>query len=1080
MKNKLKCVLPVVIILALLFSFSLTFASVSFAKNRNDYSRPGYSGDVYNETFDTIKFLRDKLGVSVGNVEREYLTETSDFVLSYPKNIPSSYVTLYPAGAQVFVYAKPYSYTNSEGVSVSWVPKRVVSAGNSQILKLGTSGEYEAKLSVSVEPGLVFTVEYSATISVPKEDINLELSRAYLDAKYLDYLEKQLEYEAALEIYNEYLSDKKIYDGLYLEYTEYLSDLENYNAELLRYEKYLAAQEKYEADYVVYIESLKTAEELADEILAYQEYVNKMEKINYRLSLIEDMKVNKTELKRSLYWAIKGDAVDQVLAEEDILTGNVVGADKAVVQGAGDATREIRAFFDQYFALESDLLKYRYYQINYQSFKNNIVKLFQCLENLYENGYVKGIIESKERSEKYEILLAQLYLAANALSDEVIYNYAGTVAFNANYKINTTKGYKTPAEILGNIDGYYVDKNIATPPANEAYPDPVANPNYTPVPEPKKPEKVTKPTLPVEVSEPEEPTLVQKPEAPLAVENENGIAAKAPLLENSLEARLLDAYRKGLLSQRSDKHLKNDFETAVSISVTKVYGAETVTVTYHDYNENPIGDVTVEAGTFAEIEHVPEKSGDEKYSYVFEAWVDEFGSEVDLSSVESDMRIYPRYKEVINKYTVNWQIGDTIVKSETLDYGTELKAWPAEKNGDLNKYYSFSCWTPAISCVTQNITYTAVFEEKYTVPKLADGSIVKSSDTEISVNCGALLGEKLDVSRLLEIAAGKYSVNFQFSLLNLSRTSTDLYAEFKLAYTDVVAMKKNLVTHLEFSILKENGLEQYSVTAYGKNGEPHSTAFKFSASIPSEKNDEDMRVVYYLGEERLYAKSTYSDGRIAFNLNTGCHYSYILEIFPSQISVLPQEIKATVDKMEALPGEIVSVNVNLPQGYELISVYYVAPDGTRVTIGDGEFIMPDFDLSVGVETKKTVYTVNFVSDGMVISSKEYYYGDTVEIPDGVAKASDEKYSYKFKRWSPTVSAVTQDASYQAVYERTPIVKEDDSGLKISEGTLRILITAGVFAVILLCGVIPSLILSVIFIIKRKRRGTSIVNKHKTH
>ena len=1080
MKNKLMRILPVIIILALLFSFVLAFATVSFAKNRNDYSRPGYSGDVYNETFDAIKFLQDKLGVSIGNVECEYLTKTSDFVLSYPKNIPSSYVTLYPVGEQVFVYAKPYSYTNSEGVSVSWVPKRVVSAGNSQILKLGSNGEYEAKISGSVESGLTFTVEYSATVSVLKEDINLELSRAYFDAKYLDYLEKQLEYEADLEIYNEYLSNKKIYDELYLEYTEYLSELENYNLELLRYEEYLAALEKYEADYVIYIESLKTAEELADEILAYQEYVNKMEKINYRLSLIEDMKVNKTKLKRSLYWAIKGDAVDQVLAEEDILTGNVIGADKEVVKGAGDATREIRAFFDEYFALESDLLKYRYYQINYQSFKNNIVKLFQCLENLYENGYVKGIIESKERSEKYEILLAQLYLAANALSDEPIYNYAGTVAFDAKYKINTTKGYKTPAEILGNIDGYYVDKNIATPPANEAYPDPVPNPNYTPVPEPKKPEKVAEPILPQPVSEPEEPTSVQKPEAPVVVENVNGIAVKAPIQENSIEAKLLDAYRKGLLSQRSEKYLKSDFETAVAISVTKVYGAETVTVTYHDYDGNPIGDVSVEAGTFAEIEQVPEKPGDEKYSYVFEAWVNESGSAVDLSSVESDMRIYPRYKEVINKYTVNWQIGDTIVKSENLDYGTELKAWSAEKAGDLNKYYSFCYWTPAISSVTQNITYTAVFEEKYTVPNLADGSIVKSGDSEISVNCGELIGEKLDVSRLFEIAAGKYSLNFRFSLLNDSHASADSYAEFKLAYAEVVAMKKNSVTHLEFSILKENGSEQYSVTAYGKNGEPHGTSFKFSASIPSEKCDEDMRVVYYSGEEKLYAKSTYSDGKIAFNLNTGYHYSYVLEAFPSRISVLPQEMKATVDKTAALPGEIVYVNVNLPQGYELISVYYVAPDGTRVEIEDGKFIMPDFDLSVGAETRRTVYTVKFVSDGMVISSKGYHYGDTVEIPDGVAKASDEKYSYKFKRWAPTVSTVTQDAIYEAVYERTPIVKEDDGGLKISEGTLRILATAGIFAFVFLFGLVPSLVISAVFAVKRKRRGTAIINKLKSH
>lgn len=1082
MKNILRQILPLLITVTLLFAIFGTFALGAESKKKNDYSRPGYSAEIYNETFDAVEFLQEKLNVSVGTVEKEYLTEKSDFYLSYPKNIPSSYVTLYPNGNQVFVFAKAYSYTNSEGVSISWTPSKVSANGDSKVFAPASDGDYQAKFDFSVENASSFAVEYSAVISISKEDVNRELLRAYSDAQYLDYLEKRLEYEAALEIYNEYLSEKKIYDELYLEYTQYLSALQEYEVALIKHEEYLAAIQKYEADYVVYLESLKTAEELADEIQAYNEYLLKMEKINYRLSLVNDMKRSITPLKRSLFGAITGDAVDQVLQEQDILTGNVVDADKEVVEGAGEATHEIREFFDEYFSRDTDSAKYLYYQMNYAKLRDNIVKLFQCLDNLYENAFIRGVIESKERDEKFEILLAQLFFASNALSDESVYNYKGTAVYDANYRIETSKGPKSPAHILGEVGDYYVDKNIAAPLADESYPAPVKKPNYTPVPEPQKPEKVEKPAAPEAVAEPIAPTPVTEPIAPAAVENVNGLEVKAPVDKNTLEGRLLEAFRKGMISARHTKKLTKDYEIALGITVTKVHGASSVTVTYHDYNKNPIGDVTVEKGTFAEIEDVPEKAGDAQYSYVFDKWLDapedEGGAAVNLASVKTDMRVYPSFKRVTNKYSVTWQIDGTVIKSEMLEYGTVIEKWIPEKAGDLNKYYVFSAWSPELAPVTENVIYNAVFEEKQTVPFLAEGAITKSGDTEISVMLNANLGTRLDVSRLLEISSGKYSVKFCLPVGEAARTANESFAEFTVSYADVVAMKKASVAFLDFSVLKENDSESYTVFAYDKDGKLIDKSFKLSVAVPSEKNHEDMRVVYYNGAEKLYAKSEYSEGKIRFNLNTGCHYSYILEIFPSLISVLPQEIRVSADKCEALPGEAVTLSIDLPLGIELVTFYYVDASGARVAFDDGKFTMPNFDVIVGAETKRILYTVNFTSDGIIISSRQYYYGDTVEIPDGVVKASDGKYTYKFLRWAPAVASVTQNASYEAVYEKTPIVRQVDGGLKISEGTLRILVTAGIFVFVLFLGILPNIVISVILASRRKKRGTAIITRRK--
>ena len=765
MKRKHCRILLFCVIFALLFS---VFASLAFAldeKNKNDYSRPGYSLEIYNETFDAVAFLREKLNVSVGVVEEEYLSEKSNFYLAYPKNIPSSYVTLYPMGNQVFIEAEPYSYTNSEGVSISWIPSKVTVLNNTAYFAGISGGKYQAKFNdFTIRQNDSFLVEYTATISISAEELNRELSRAYVDGKYMDYLEKRLEYEAALEIYNEYLSEKKIYNELYQEYTNYLSNLENYEKELLKYEQYLKDLQKYEEDYVLYLESVKTAEELADEIAAYNEYLVKMEKIKYRLSLVDDMKVNKTSLKRSLYAAITGTAVDQVLNEQDLLTGNVIDADKAVIEGAGEATEAIREFFKEYFARETEPLKYQYYQMNYLNLKDNVVKLLQCLDNLYENGFIRGMIETKERSEKFEILLAQLYYAANALSDEPVYNYRGTFVYDENYCIETTKGPKTPAQILGDVSDYYVDKNIATPPASEAYPAPVPSPNYTPVAEPTKPQKVEKPTKPEEVDEPTPPVAVEEPKSPDTVENVNLISVQAPIDSNTLEGKILEAFRRGMLSARYDRQLKNDYEMTLVIAVTKVHGTSKVVVSYHSYDKTHAGDVEVEKGTFAQIDYVPQKAGDKQYSYVFDKWLQapeaDGGKPVNLSSVNADLRVYPSFKKVTNKYTVSWKIDDTVVKSELLEYGTKLKEWIPEKAGDLNKYYRFVGWTPEISSVEDDVTYVAVFEEKLTVPGLSDGAIVKTGDTEISVTLNENVGDRIDVTRLLEISSGKYSVKF--------------------------------------------------------------------------------------------------------------------------------------------------------------------------------------------------------------------------------------------------------------------------------------------------------------------------------
>ena len=1081
MKAKLKSIFSAFIVLTLLFA---VFAVVAFAKNNNDYSRPGYSSEIYNEIFTSVEFLRDKLGVNLGNAEREYLSENSDFLLSYPKNIPSSYVALEVEGGSISVKAKAYSYEYNadENISVVWKPKYVTCGSVTKDLLPISESEFVATFDFdAVAEGISFSVEYKTLIELSAEDVNKELSRAYLDAKYFEYLEKRLKYETELEVYEKYLSDKKIYDEKYDKYLHYVEDLKEYNKNLASYEEYLLALAKYDEDLALYQAYLDKAKEFEAEMAAYNEYLLKMEKVNSRLSILEDMKTEKTSLKRSVYSAIMGTMVDRVLADKDVLAGNVIGVSREALDGAENATYVIREFYNEYFSRETDAKKYLWYQTGYENFKNAIVRLYQCLSELYENDFVRNTIQAEDKSEKYEILLAQLYLAAKALSDGDIYDFDG-VNISENHKINTMRGKKTPTEIIGDISDYFTDKNDATPKADEPYPSPVANPVPNAVPKPEKPQTVVKPTPPEEVSEPTAPAIVPKPEEPPCVENVNNSTAKAPFSEDSVESRLLLAYRNGELSLRQELYRTASLKIEPKISVTKIYSSnpDTVTVSYHDENKNHVGDVVTEKGSFAEIPH-PNVPTDEKYNYAFETWVDENGEEVDLSCVivEGDsILIYPRFKKEIKRFTVIWSLADSGVIEEVLEYGA-IPSCPVTpyKTGDFNKQYEFSGFDTEIVPVTENAAYTAKFNETPTVPGC---TVQKTSDKdELVVSCGAMLGEKIDVSRLLEISRGKYSLRFVFSMPQTLYTGADL-AEFSLSFSEIFVMKSKSVNSLKFMILEEGDSECFFVSAYGGNGELLDTKFKLSAVIPSEKSGANMRLTHYQNGEKLYEKYTYSNGKISFNLSTGCHYSYLLELFPFGISSIQQEIRAVADRREAFPGESVSVSVNMPQGVELVSIYYLDECDERVIIQNGKFIMPDFDVRIGVEVKKIVYTVVFISDGKIISSQPYHYGDTVEIPEGVAKMSDGDYSYEFKGWSPSVTKVFADASYTAEYEKTPIAKENDDGFRISEGTLRIVVTAGVFAAVFCAGVIPSAVISTVLTVKRKKLGTALLTKRKRH
>ena len=124
----------------------------------------------------------------------------------------------------------------------------------------------------------------------------------------------------------------------------------------------------------------------------------------------------------------------------------------------------------------------------------------------------------------------------------------------------------------------------------------------------------------------------------------------------------------------------------------------------------------------------PTRAATAQYTYTFNGWVPA------VSSVTGDVTYTATFTETLNEYTVMWKNGDTVIKSEKVDYG-DTPVYSGEtptKEGNAQYSYTFKGWDPEIAEVTGDVTYTATFTETvntYTVTwKNWDGAVLETDE----------------------------------------------------------------------------------------------------------------------------------------------------------------------------------------------------------------------------------------------------------------------------------------------------------------------------------------------------------------
>ncbi|MBR5497796.1 MAG: hypothetical protein IKV76_07435, partial [Clostridia bacterium] len=444
-------------------------------------------------------------------------------------------------------------------------------------------------------------------------------------------------------------------------------------------------------------------------------------------------------------------------------------------------------------------------------------------------------------------------------------------------------------------------------------------------------------------------------------------------------------------------------------------------------------------------------------TYTFDKWSPA------IAPVSGEATYTATFTATVNTYTVTWKNanGYVLETDEDVPFGTtpEYNGATPEKAADAQYTYTFDKWSPVVSAVEGNITYTATFTatlNKYTVTWKNDNGNVLETDVEVPYGSTPNYGG----STPTKAPTAQYTYTFAGWTPDIDTVKGDV--TYTATYTSTV--NEYTITWIV------EGVETSQKVAYGETPDFGSTPVKAEdAQYTYEFKGWTPAVVPVEGEATYTAEFTpvTKSYKVTWVDEDGTTVLYTENVLVGDSipnKVVPQK-EGFIGAWETYPATMPTNDVTIKAVYinDGITVTWVIDANTTHTtvVREGNVITPDKAWETKEPSVSTVYTFKGWSEtkgGAVVDSfptvvagganKTYYAvfeesvrtykvvwadedGTVLETDNAVAyntmpsfdgteptKAADVQYTYAFNGWTPSISVVTGDVIYKATYKAT--------------------------------------------------------------
>ena len=902
------------------------------------------------------------------------------------------------------------------------------------------------------------------------------------EAAYAAYEQAQAQYKTDLALYKAYEKALASYNKNKEAYDAYLVDMENYRMAMAAYHQYLADKAAYDSAYALYMELVNDPAAYEARYLAYCAWLNDMSTVEEQLTVLESCFLRDTA-GHVLYGTLKGETVATVVSRKEELVSS--GCSEADIDHADAATKALTSLLEAYPREGTLAERYAYYMANYGEFRDQVNLLYDSLATLYTNDLVPDILQMQGRLTRYHQFVGQLYVLGCLLDDGKVWQPTWSMG---NTKLPTV------------VDECYLltDRNKATP--LDAYPGEMAEvPSPDAMQKPTPPVEVTCPTEPAKVTEPVKPATVKRPTAPKPVAKPDPtVRPVAPVFSAELEALRL-AVQEGTLTRRTESDVAVSVPVSTRREKT-VYPDGVVYAQFYGYDGVTVYDAPKADGEGYIALPTPPTAPDNRYSeYAFVGWVYADGRWLTESTpvLTEPTDFYPVFSSTLKTHTVTWVVGEETV-TQQVPYGVKPNfTGSTHRAADEAYVYEFTGWSPDPAAVVGDVTYTAQYRaipRTYTVTWQIDGTTLEEvysygslptseapvkpmngryiyafvgwSPEVMPVNGDAVYQAIFETVDLLPNTAADAAVSVEkteqaWIVRDQRGENDDGVRRFDIGRMAAQAVEDGcpliLMAEGVTVCLNDNALQVataaeanylavewrdgcLSVSLCDADGQGLTAASEQMAVTLTLSPPVGQTVRLYLGDGSLLAVGKGGES-VTFTATGGKTYAYDMGYAVTVVEAVGGVVEISTPC--APTGDTVWLTAIAQPGYDLRDVQAFTGDGTPVALTlteDGRYtlVMPSADIHVTPTFTPKTYRVVFTVDGSVISEQTCHYGEMPTLPPDPSKPDDGTYAYTFDGWSPHITAVLADITYEATFLAVPLHGDDsvkDTALKLWQAAL---------------------------------------------